>query len=225
MRAKSYLVAIVPYLLFGAVIFLMQTGIVHAQLVQNQSGLENLTTPQRKNSSQWGPPYPFTPDELRQNFMTILSVPANDLSKEKVEKIFGMKFKNSGKLGPESLNYGPGHEKWYLVYSRSMTDWYFYLGISVTPRKVNFAFTWWSPDSPPDPYKVPICLDIQPILKEIEASRLGWTAVQEMVTPPDGPIYSYFFRKGKDELLTVSYLPGTTCMTDFIFNVATTNGN
>lgn len=174
-------------------------------------------------STQWGPPYPFTEDDIRQKLVQVLRVPANDLSKEKIEDIFDMKMLNSDRLLPESLNGG----KWYNVYSKTSVDWYFVVGVVVLPKKTNFTFTWWNYSRTPDPYVVPMCLNILPLLKDIEVLKLGW--VERLPDPlwkPDhGPSPRHEFFRGKDEWLHVDYVFKTNCLTALTFGVNTTNGN
>ncbi|WP_156479893.1 hypothetical protein [Collimonas pratensis] len=217
------LITLTQYLLLGVALLLAHPNIVYAQAIGTQVEPEEKVIVQNSPLKQWGPPYPFTPDELRQKLMQVLRIQENDLSKEKIEGIFEMKMLNSDRLLPESLNDG----KWYKVYSNASVDWYFAIGISVIPHGTNFGFRWWNLAHSPDPYTVPMCLDILPLLKDIEGLRLGW--IEKMPDPlmksEHGTNPRHYFNRSKDEWLHVDYLPGTNCLTALAFGVNTTNGN
>ncbi|WP_128083131.1 hypothetical protein [Collimonas arenae] len=226
LRIKSRLVTLTLQLFFSAIPFLQYTGAAHAFTLENPSALKGEVDRQNPSSSRWEPPYPFTPEELEQELILILQIPANDLSKEKIEAIFDMKFHNSGTL-PDSIRNRPDRDRWYMRHSKSGVDWFFATGISIAPQRTNFLFTWWSPESTPEPYVVPMCIDTRKILKDIEALNVGWK--EEVSGPlwvsPHGINPRHSFARGKNESLSVDYLPGTTCMTAFAFNVRTTNGD
>jgi hypothetical protein len=224
---KSRVVKAALQLFFVVIPVLLHPNMAYAQLNNAQVELDNTTVVSSPSVNQWGPPYPFTAEELQQKLVQVLRIPANDLSKEIVEKIFDMRFQNSGKLAPDSLNYGLDPKKWYLVYSRSHIDWYFAVGIGVTPQSTNFGFGWWNSDSPPEPYTLPMCMDVQSVLKDINKLNLGW--IEELPDPlivyPHGRIPRLNFNRGKDERLNIDYLPGTNCMTALTFILNTTNGD
>lgn len=227
LSVKSRLVTLALQLLFIAAPFLLYTGAANALTPENPSEPKKEVSLQNPSSNRWGPPYPFTAEELQQKLMQVLRIPANDLSKEKVEEIFAMKFQNSGKLIPDSLNTGLGHKRFYSVYSKALVDWYFSLGMSVRPTISSFDFTWWAYNNTPEPYVVPMCIDTRKILKDIEVLNVGW--IKDLPNPlmvsPHGIIPRHYFSRGKDERLYVDYLPGTTCMTAFDFSIKTTSGD
>jgi len=210
--------SIVPFVLFS--------HLAQAQSTSVQTEPEKEAAVQNPALQQWGPSYPFGPDELRQKLMQVLRIPANDLSREKIESIFEMKMQNSDKLLPDSLNDESNHGKWYKVYSKATIDWYFSVGIAVVPKMTNFGFRWWNSGNSPHPYVVPMCVDIKSVLKDIKDSNLGWIEVM-----PDaranlyGPYTTHDFNHGKGTRMAVDYLPNTTCMTGFSFIVNTTNEN
>lgn len=228
MNTKSHIVAFVLYGLFGVVALFMPAKANCAQSVENQtrSGAEIAT--QNPSTSLWGPPYPFTPDELQQKLIAVLKIPGNDLSEEIVEKMFGMTFQKARTLSPESAPIKiTQHEKFYFVYNRAVTDWYFALSMSVRPKLSTFYFTWWSSDNTPEPYIVPMCLDTSSLLKDIRDLNLGW--VEELFDPlmmyPHGRPPTHYFHRDNGDLLRVDFVTGTNCMTAFDLTLKTIRGN
>ena len=186
---------------------------------------------QNQAPNKWGPPYPFTPDEIQDKLMQVLKVPAEELSKEKVEAIFDMKMVNSDKLIAESFNVDPGHPgkntKWYRVYSQEKVDWYFSLFIAVVPNKTVFGFNLWNPSKPlPVPLTLPMCIDLQKVSEAIEHTNMGWKLVTLPPGPPPHHGYvdtSLYFTKSANpwDSIRVGYLQGTNCMTALSFEINT----
>lgn len=225
-RQNSWRIKLGHILCLSILPFLLPAHLVQAQSTGMQAKPEKEIVSQNSPLKQWGPPYPFTPDELRQKLMQVLRIPANDLSKGKIEEIFAMQLKNSGTL-PDSISNRPDHERWYGVYSKTAIDWYFSAGISVVPNRTNFGFGWWSLDRLPDPYIVPMCLDIRPLLKDVEDMKLGWLErlPDPLMKTEHEPDARHYLERGKDDRLNIDYLPGTNCMTSFDISITTSNGN
>ncbi|WP_288392087.1 hypothetical protein [uncultured Herbaspirillum sp.] len=165
----------------------------------------------------WKPPFPFTPDDIQQKLIQVLRTPADDLSKEKIEKIFDMTIQNSEKLDPASLN---ADGRWYKVFSHATVDWYFGTGITVVPKASNFGFDWWGRGRYPYPYVVPMCLDARSLSDKIASLNLGW--IEKKSDPFQTPhLDAYLFYRKEGERISINYLPFTRCMTLFSFSVRT----
>jgi hypothetical protein len=212
----------------------VQFNVAIAQSDQIPSTPNNESNMQNQTSNQWGPPYPFTPDEIQDKLIQVLKVPAYELSKEKVEAIFDMKMVISEKVAPELLNVDPEHPekntKWYKVRSEAGVDWYFSLGITVVPNQTYFGFSLWNISKPlPDPPILPMCIDLQKVSEAIEHTNMGWKLVHAPVTFSlhgyvDTSLY-YTRNANPWDSIRVGYLRGTNCMTALNFEINTQNGN
>ncbi len=140
----------------------------------------------------------------------VLQIPPEELSKERVEEVFDMQFKNYDSPGEMTA-------KLYGVNAIAGKDWYFTLRLHVGSQRTFFRFTWWDMMNPPSPYVVPLCVEVQPALEGI--GKLGWKNLPRQGPFLHGrPIPSYIFRREDDEL-RISFLQGTSCMTDLTFSV------
>jgi len=216
-------------------LLLIQFNVAIAQSDQVPVAPNRESEMQNQTSNKWGPPYPFTPDEIQDKLMQVLKVPAYELSKEKIEAIFDMKMVISEKVAPELLNVDPEHPekntKWYKVRSEAGVDWYFSLGITVVPNQTYFGFSLWNISKPlPDSPILPMCIDLQKVSEAIEHTNMGW----KLVTLPPGPpphhgyvdTSLYFTRSANPwDSIRVGYLQGTNCMTALNFEINTQNGN
>ncbi len=84
---------------------------------------------------KYGPPYPFTAEELWQKILKVVAMPEGHVTRAQVERIFGVQ------LVLQEKATGLEHASVYVV--RHGTDWYF--GISVTEkgeRQSRFSFAW-----------------------------------------------------------------------------------
>jgi hypothetical protein len=187
---------------------------------------------QNQTSNKWGPPYPFTPDEIQDKLMQVLKVPADELSKEKVEAIFEMKMVNSHDDATDWLNMdsrdSKKNTKWHGGFSQSKIDWYFFLGINVIPNKTFFRFGWWDFTKPaPNPIVLPMCVNLQKLSEAIEHTNMGWKLVHLPLTQP---LHGYvdtslhFTKSGTPwdfASIKVEYLNGSNCMTALAFQINT----
>nr|WP_151201284.1 hypothetical protein [Herbaspirillum sp. B39] len=165
----------------------------------------------------WKPPFPFTPDDIQEKLIQVLGTPADDLSKEKIEKIFDMTIQNSEKLYPASLN---ADSRWYKVFSNATVDWYFGTGITVVPKASYFGFDWWGRGRSPYPYVVPMCLDARSLSEKIGSLNLGW--IEKKSDPFQTPHFdAYLFYRKEGERILINYLPLTRCMISFDLSVMT----
>lgn len=165
----------------------------------------------------WKPPFPFTPDDIQEKLIQVLRTPADDLSKEKIEKIFDMTIQNSEKLYPASLN---ADSRWYKVFSNATVDWYFGTGITVVPKASYFGFDWWGRGRSPYPYVVPMCLDARSLSEKIASLNLGW--IEKKSDPFHTPHFdAYLFYRKEGERILINYLPLTMCMISFDLSVMT----
>ncbi|WP_105532639.1 hypothetical protein [Solimicrobium silvestre] len=200
-----------------------------AQNDQTGSTVNSGNNSQNQASIKRESPFSFTPDEMQDKLMQVLKIPAKELSKEKVEAIFGIKMGNPGEVGPESLHEESTHQRkksrWYKSYIQVGVDWSFSLGITVGPNSTGFGFRWWNLKNSSNPFALPMCIDLQKISEAIEHTNMGWELFHDPHGTRHANLSRLFTRSAKRfDTVNVEYVDGANCMSAFDFDI-NTQGN
>ncbi len=161
----------------------------------------------RLTLSNYEPPYPFTPEDLWKNLLQVANLHGQNLSLEKVERIFNLKLRQ--------LDVSPIGSKDKIFAVKAHKSWYYDLELIPTSNGSTFLFGWGQhiegKTVPFSGYSGGLCIKYPRVERDMIEDGWMFKSKEQSFSIPNVYHYSYgsdkasfYFEKSTDCLLSMT---------------------